>query len=245
MRHTIGDDILRPLLEAHFDDRLVFLYQISDEWIHLGQLVDDIFVDNLKGSHTHQGLLMTVVQVDRHIAIGDAFHIDIEHLSRHLAVAHIAGSGIDAGSISGNAHNLSVYAGNIATRLCRRSLLHLAGSLAYIGYIAQFIVIVRNHIFQAGTVVLRSRSTGSVIFHGWFRGTFSPHLRKGFTIYEDIRGVGVPEHLQSGVEPVGLCIHLLHHVFYLPLELGYLRVFHLLPALSKTIRSISQEQASR
>ena len=162
---------------------------------------------------------MTVVQVDRHIAIGDAFHIDIEHLSRHLAVSHIAGSGIDAGCISGNAHNLSVHAGDITTRLGRRSLLHLARSFAYIGNITQFIVIEWNHIFQTRTIVLRGCSTGSVIFHGRFRGTFSPHLRKSFTIYEDIRSVGVPEHLQSGVEPVGLRIHLLHHILYLPLEL--------------------------
>ena len=126
MRHTIGNDILRPLLETHFDDRLVFLDEISDEWIHLGEFIDDIFVDNLEGSHSHQCLLMTVVQVDRHIAIGDAFHIDIKHLSRHLAVAHIASCSIDAGSISGDAHNLSVHAGDVTTRLGWRSLLHLA-----------------------------------------------------------------------------------------------------------------------
>ena len=119
MRHTIGDNILCPLLETCLDDRLVFLDEIFDEWIHLGEFVDDIFVDNLEGSHTHQGLLMPVVQVDRYIAIGDTFHIDIEHLSCHLSVSHITGSGIDAGCISSNAHYLLVHAGDIATRLCR------------------------------------------------------------------------------------------------------------------------------
>ena len=67
-----------------------------------------------------------MIQVDRHIAIGDAFHIDIENLSSHLSVSHIAGSSIDASGISGNAHNLSVYAGDITTCLGWRSLLHLA-----------------------------------------------------------------------------------------------------------------------
>ena len=126
VRHTIGNDVLRPFLKTSLDNGLVILHERFDEGIHLGEFVDDILVDNLEGSHSHQCLLMTMVQVDRHIAIGDAFHIDIENLSCHHSVSHIAGSGIDAGSISGNAHNLSVYAGDITTRLGWRSLLHLA-----------------------------------------------------------------------------------------------------------------------
>ena len=126
VRHTIGDDVLSPFLKTSLDNGLVILHERFDEGIHLGEFVDDILVDNLEGSHSHQCLLMTVVQVDRHIAIGDAFHIDIENLSCHLSVSHIASSGIDAGSISGNAHNLSVHAGDITTRLGWRSLLHLA-----------------------------------------------------------------------------------------------------------------------
>ena len=244
VRHTIGDDVLHPLLETSLDDGLVILHERFDEGIHLGEFVDDILVDNLEGSHSHQCLLMTVVQVDRHIAIGDTFHIDIEHLSCHLSVSHIAGSGIDASGISGNAHNLSVYAGDITTRLGRRGLLHFSCYLIDIGHIALLIVIVRHEVLQLWTIVLRLKTASSIIFHGGFRGTFSPHLRKGFTIYEDIRSVGVPEHLQSGIEPVGLRIYLLHHVFYLPLELGYLWAFRLFSAFGNTIRSISQEQAS-
>ncbi len=117
VRHTIGDDVLRPLLETSFDDGLVIFHKILDERIHLSQLIDDIFVNYLEGCHTNQGLLMTMVEVDRHIAVSDTLHIDIEHLSRHLSIAHIASGSIDTSSITSDGHNLTVYASNIAASL--------------------------------------------------------------------------------------------------------------------------------
>ena len=186
MRHTIGDDILCPLLETCLDDRLVFLDKISDEWIHLGEFVDDILVDNLEGSHSHQCLLMTVVQVDRHIAIGDAFHIDIENLSCHLAVAHIAGCGIDAGCISGNAHNLSVHAGNVASRLGWRCLLHLSCYLIDIGHIALLIVIIRHQVFQLRSIIIRSHTSGTIVFHGRHSCPLTTGMGKRLTINKHI-----------------------------------------------------------
>ena len=45
--------------------------------------------------------------------------------------------------------------------------------------------------------------------------------------------MAVPKHLQARVEPVGLLVHLAHHILYLSLQLGYLRVFHLLLALGE------------
>ena len=142
VRHTIGDDVLRPLLEACLNDRLVILHEILDERIHLGQFIDGILMDYLEGRHAHQGLLMSVVEVERHVAVGDAFHIDIEYLSCHLAIAQIASGGIDASGITGETDNLTIDTGNITTSLGWGSLLHLARHLINIGHIALLIVIV-------------------------------------------------------------------------------------------------------
>ena len=182
MRHTIGDDVLRPLLETSLDDGLVILHERFDEGIHLSKFVDNILVDNLKGSHAHQGLLMTMVQVDRHIAIGDALHIDIEHLCCHLSIAHIASGGINASGITGNTDNISVHAGNVATRLGWRGLLHFSCYLIDIGHIALLIVIVRQEVLQLWTIVLRLKTASSIIFHRRLCGTLSPRMGKRLTI---------------------------------------------------------------
>ena len=186
VRHTIGNDILRPLLETSLDDGLVILHERFDEGIHLGEFINDILVDNLKGSHAHQGLLMTMVEVDRHIAIGDALHIDIEHLCCHLAIAHIASGGIDASGITGNTDNISVHASNVATRLDRRGLLHFSCYLIDIGHIALLIVIVRHEVLQLWTIVLRLKTASSIIFHRRLCGTFSPRMGKRLTINKHI-----------------------------------------------------------
>ena len=159
MRHTIGDDVLRPFLETSLDNGLVILHERFDEGIHLGEFVNDILVDNLKGSHAHQGLLMTMVQVDRHIAIGYTLHIDIEHLCCHLSIAHIASGGIDASGITGNGDNLTVHTCQITSRLGWRSLLHLSCSLVNISHAALLIVIIRNNILQLRAIILRCRAS--------------------------------------------------------------------------------------
>ena len=147
VRHTIGDDILRPFLEACLDDRLVFFHQFLDEGVYLGQFVDDVLVDNLEGSHADKRLLMTMVEVGRHVAISDALHIDIQHLGSHLSVSHIARSGINAGGIPCNPHNLTVHTSDVATRLGWGCLFHLAGLLVNIGNATLLIIIVRHEVF--------------------------------------------------------------------------------------------------
>ena len=183
---------------------------------------------------------MTMIQVDRHIAIGDALHIDIEHLCGHLSIAHIASSGIDAGCISGNTDNISVHAGNVATRLGRRGLLHFSCYLIDIGHIALLIVIVRYEVLQLWTIVLRLKTASSIIFHRRLCGTFSPRMGKRLTINKHIWCICLPKHLQARVEPVGLLVHLAHHVLNLSLQLGNLRILHLL--LSHTERRREEHQ---
>ena len=186
VRHTIGDDVLRPFLETSLDDGLVILHERFDEGIHLGEFINDILVDNLKSSHAHQGLLMTMVEVDRHIAIGDALHIDIEHLCCHLSIADIASGGIDASGITGNTDNISVHASNVATRLGRRGLLHFSCYLIDIGHIALLIVIVRHEVLQLWTIVLRLKTASSIIFHRRLCSTLSPGMGKRLTINKHI-----------------------------------------------------------
>ena len=186
MRHTIGDDVLRPFLETSLDDGLVILHERFDEGIHLGEFVNDILVDNLKGSHAHQGLLMTMVQVDRHIAIGDALHIDFEHLCSHLSIAHIASGGIDASGITGQTDNLTVHASYVATRLGGRGLLHFSCYLIDIGHIALLIVIVRHQVFQLRSIIIRIHTSGSIVFHRRLCGTLSPRMGKRLTINKHI-----------------------------------------------------------
>ena len=159
VRHTIGNDVLRPFLETSLNDGLVILHERFDEGIHLGEFINDILVDNLKSSHAHQGLLMTMVQVDRHIAIGDALHIDIEHLCCHLSIAHIASGGINASGITGDGDNLTVHTCQIASRLGWRSLLHLACSPANVSNATLLIVIIRNNILQLRAIILRCRAS--------------------------------------------------------------------------------------
>ena len=186
VRHTIGNDVLRPLLETSLDDGLVVLHKRLDEGIHLGEFVDDILVDNLEGSHSHQCLLMTMVQVDRHIAIGDALHIDFEHLCCHLSIAHIASGGIDASGITGQTDNLMVHASYVATRLGWRGLLHFSCYLIDIGHIALLIVIVRHQVFQLRSIIIRSHTSGTIVFHRRLCGTLSPRMGKRLTINKHI-----------------------------------------------------------
>ncbi len=241
--HTIGNDVLRPFLETCLYQLLIFLDQVLDEWIHLGEFVDDVLVNHLKSCHTNKCLLMAMVQVGRHIAVGEALHIDIKHVGSHPAVPFFASGGIDASGISRQADDLPVDIGYIASRLGRRSLFHLARCPTDIGNTTLFVIVVGNKVFYLWTVKLRFCTARTIKLHSRLRGTFSSGVVELLTIHEDIRGMGLPVHLQTRVEPVGLFAHLAHHVFYLSLQLGYLQVFHLLSP-GKGKRTASQQQPS-
>ena len=217
MGHAVGDDVLCPLLESCLNYGLVVFDEIANNRIHLGEFVDDVLVYHLECSHTHKCLLMTMVEVDRHISTGNAFHINLEHIGCHSAITLLACGCINERSITGNGHNLTVDAGYVAPCLCRRSLLHLASYLINIGHIALLVIIVRQNVFELRSVVLRLHATRAVIFHRRFCCTLATGMVKLLAIDEYIGGVSVPEHLQSRVEPVGLSVHLQHHILYLAL----------------------------
>lgn len=76
--HTVGNDCLGPFLEGAVDEFLIVGYEWLDERVHLSQFIEDVLVDNLKLRHSHECLHMAVVEVDGHVAVVDAFHINIE-----------------------------------------------------------------------------------------------------------------------------------------------------------------------
>lgn len=116
-------------------------------------------------------------------------------------------------------NHLLVFYFSYELRLGRRSLLHLACYLIYIGHIALLVIVVRQDVFELRSVVLRLHATCTVVFHRRFCCTLTTRMVKPLAIDEYIGGMCVPEHLQTRVEPIGLGIHLQHYILYLVLQL--------------------------
>ena len=125
--NPVGNDIVRPFFESaginFHTGGIMFLQIIIQKVVQRNEIVKNVFVNHLKRTHTHQCLLMSMIQIDRNITIINALHISIEYASCQSRVFFVIGHPIKESSIARNPNNLTVQALNITSGFRRMHFL--------------------------------------------------------------------------------------------------------------------------
>ena len=206
MRHTVGDDVFYPFLERPGIHRHLFgtglLQVIIKKIIQWYQLVQDVFVNHLERGHAHQGLLVPVIQVDRHVAVINARHIRIEHRCRHPSIRLLAGQPPQESSIAGDAHYLAVDALYHAPRLADvHPLLGIPFQRSVRQIYALRVFGVRLQLFQLGAAVVGCMAACAGKHHRRRRRAIASGMVVHLSFYIYVGSVGVPVHLQTRCQP--------------------------------------------
>ena len=169
---------------------------VIQEIVKGNDVIKNIFVNNLERTHAYQRLLMAVVEVDGNIPVIDASHIGVEYSGGEFCISFFSGKPVEEGGITGDTHNLTVQALDVASGFRRMYTLHRAAGQGIVteSHISFRIVIVWHYIFQAGTSVGGKCAARTGIANGGCRCFFASGMVEGFTFYIYIRSMRLPIH---------------------------------------------------
>ena len=226
VRYPVGDDVIGTFLERIGIDshlfRLFFLQVRIKEIIKRYQRINDIFMNHLKGSHPYQCLLVTIIQVDRHIAVVQTCHVHIKDGSSCRGILLLAGQPPEECRIAGYAYDFIVDAFNHSSGfadahpLVRITLQGTVGQVHSSG-----IFLIRLQVLQPRTFVIGGMAACSGKYHCRSRCLLTSGMGVVLTFYIYIGGMCVPVHQQTGGQPVCSPIY----VFICPLPKPLIHIF--------------------
>ena len=200
VRNTVCNDIVRPFLEGscvyiHFVG-MPGIQVVIQEIVKGNDVIKNIFVNNLKRTHAYQSLLMTVVEVDGNIPIIDTCHIGIEYSGSEFCISFFSGKPVKEGGITGDTHDFTVQALDVASGFRRMYTLHRAAGQGVVteSHISFHIVIVWHYVFQTGASVGGKCAARTGIANGGYRCFFASGMVEGFAFYIYIRSMRLPIH---------------------------------------------------
>ena len=226
VRYPVGDDIIGTFLERIGIDghlfRLFFLQIRIKEIIKRHQGIYDIFMNHLKGSHSYERLLVTIIQVDRHIAVVQTCHVHIKDGSSCRGILLLAGQPPEECRIAGYAYDFIVDAFNHSSGFAdahpfvRITFQDTVGQIHSSG-----IFLIRLQVLQSRTFVIGGMAACSGKYHCWSRCLLTSGMVVVLTFYIYIGGMCVPVHQQTGGQPIRSAVH----IFICPLPKPLIHVF--------------------